>query len=294
MKFRLQNVDDDLNAFKALVDLYEACKNCSFSRIEIDMQAVRFFSAHMCAVLGAIFYALGKNLNTIILINIEEKVGNALSRNGFLTHYGCKAVPDGYRTTISYGRFDVEEGGHFYSYVERELMHRNEIPTMSHDLTRSFKKSIYEVFDNSVLHSRTDSGIFCCGQVFPQRKLLRFTLVDLGIGIAASIRERLSLDFPADKAIVWATEDKNTTRRGSEFSQQPGGVGLKIISEFIDLNGGLIQILSGAGWWQRQQRQVTCELLDHPFPGTVVSLEINTADKKSYAYAYELIDKNIF
>ncbi|PXF58054.1 MAG: ATP-binding protein, partial [Deltaproteobacteria bacterium] len=76
--------------------------------------------------------------------------------------------------------------------------------------------------------------------------------------------------------------------------QIPGGLGLKLLSEFIDLNGGRIQIVSDAGYWKREKSKVSAAQLSQPFPGTVVSVEINTADKQSYALTYELSETDIF
>ena len=133
-------------------------------------------------------------------------------------------------------------------------------------------------------------GIFSCGQFFPRRNSLDFSVADLGIGICRNVKENAGLDLAPEKAIIWATKGSNTTKRG----QIPGGLGLKLLSEFIDLNGGRIQIVSDAGYWKRERREVSTARLNQPFPGTVVSVEINTADKQSYALASELSETEVF
>ena len=97
-------------------------------------------------------------------------------------------------------------------------------------------------------------------------------------------------DLAPEQAIVWATEERNTTKRG----QIPGGLGLKLLIEFIDLNGGRIQIVSDSGYWRRENRTTVPARLSQCFPGTVVSVEINTADKQSYALPSELTEADIF
>lgn len=69
---------------------------------------------------------------------------------------------------------------------------------------------------------------------------------------------------------------------------------MKLLGEFIDLNGGRIQIISDAGYWQREQNKTITARLSQPFLGTVVSVEINTADKQSYILSSELSGTNIF
>ncbi len=87
----------------------------------------------------------------------------------------------------------------------------------------------------------------------------------------------------SDQAILWALQEGNTTRKGSV----PGGLGLKLLREFVALNQGRIQIVSDRGYWECGSRGETAKRLDHSFPGTVVNLEINTADNKSYGLISE-------
>ena len=114
------------------------------------------------------------------------------------------------------------------------------MPVMSPGLLKKFRESIFEIFSNAVLHSRTEMGIFSCGQFFPRRHRLDFSVADLGIGMRRNIQENTGMDLSSVAALEWATQGQNTTKRGPV----PGGLGLKLLSEFIDLNGGCIQILS--------------------------------------------------
>ncbi len=161
---------------------------------------------------------------------------------------------------------------------------------MSSGLLKRFRESIFEIFSNAVWHSRTQLGIFSCGQFFPTKGLLNFTVADLGVGIRQNIQDYVGLDLAAEDAIVWATEENNTTRRGPI----PGGLGLKLLREFIDLNGGCLQIVSDAGFWQTKDERVSTARLGHPFPGTVVYIGINTADLNSYCLPSELDADDIF
>lgn len=278
------------NGFEALVCLEAETKDCFLEDINIDMGATQWFDADMCAVLGAILYRRGENLNTVKLTNIRTDVEKILSKNGFLSHYGRAKIPDRWGTTIPYRRFDVKDDRYFADYIEHELIHRSEMPTMSPGLLKKFHESIFEIFSNAVLHSRTQLGIFSCGQFFPKGHHLDFSVADLGVGMRQNIRDHADLDFSPEEAIVWATEGRNTTKCG----RVPGGLGLKLLGEFIDLNGGCIQIVSDTGYWRRAKGETTTALLSHPFPGTVVTVEINTADKRSYGLASDLTAADIF
>ena len=95
---------------------------------------------------------------------------------------------------------------------------------MSAGLFRKLQESLYEIFSNAVIHSETRLGIYACGQFFPNKHRLDFTIVDLGIGIRENVRRKAGLDLTAPLAIAWAMEGKNTTKRG----RIPGGLGLKL------------------------------------------------------------------
>lgn len=290
MRFMLPEIRHDQAGFAALVRLASETKDCLFDDVDIDMGATSWFDADMCAAFGAILYRLGEGLNTVRLTNIRPNVGTILSKNGFLSHYGRVKIPDRWGTTIPYQRFDVKDDRYFADYIENELIHRAEMPAMSPGLLKKFRESIFEIFSNAVLHSRTEMGIFSCGQFFPARHRLDFSVADLGIGMRQNIKDNTGLDLSAEAAIHWATEGRNTTKRGPV----PGGLGLKLLSEFIDLNGGCIQIVSDAGYWKRENRTTTTTPFTHPFPGTIVTVEINTADMSSYKLASELSAADIF
>ena len=290
MRLTLPAIHHDKAGIEALGRLSQATEHCLFDDIEIDMNRTTWFDADMCAAFGAILFRLGENLNTVTLTNIESNVESILAKNGFLTHYGRSPVVDHWNTTVSYHKFSVMDERYFSDYIERELVQRTEIPSMSTGLLKKFRESIFEIFSNSVLHSRTKLGIFSCGQFFPSNDRIHFTVADLGIGIRRKISEHLNCELSSEEAIVWATEATNTTKRGSV----PGGLGLKLLREFIDLNDGSIQIASDLGYWQRRGRTTVTEPLRYSFPGTVVSVEINTADTHSYSLSSEMLEGDLF
>ena len=291
MRFSLPSeIHNDHASFDALSSLHAETIKCFFTNIEIDMRPTHWFDADMCAAFGAILYSLGVRLNTVNLIGPRQPVEEILSKNGFLSHYGRAKIPDRWGTTITYQRFDVKDDHYFSDYIENEFIHRSEIPQMLPGLLKKFRESIFEIFSNAVLHSDTDLGIFSCGQYFPRQNRLDFTVADLGVGIRRNVRDYTRKEFSPEQAIIWATAGHNTTKRG----MLPGGLGLKLLCKFIDLNGGSIRIVSDAGFWQRKGEQYVTKPLRNPFPGTVVSVEINTADKYTYGLPSELNAADIF
>ncbi len=290
MKISLPEVRHDQAGFEALVQLFARTQDCLLGKIEIDMVKTSWFDGDMCAAFGALLYRLGSNLNNVVLSNIQTPVERILSKNGFLSNYGRVRIPDTWGTTIPYQRFDVKDDRFFASYIEQEFVQRPEMPKMSKGLIKKFRESVFEIFSNSVLHSRTELGIFSCGQYFPKRHRLDFAVADLGIGMKRNVNESLGLNLTAPAAIEWATSARNTTKTGSI----PGGLGLKLLREFITLNKGRLQIVSDNGYWCLDQGNAVTAALPFEFPGTIVGVEINTADKRSYALSSEVDETDIF
>lgn len=290
VRIDLTDIRHDYGGFGKLVELNAKVEDCVFEKIEIDMRHVRWFDADMAAPFGAILYRLSSLLNNVRLTNFRTGVEEILSKNAFLSNYGRKRIPDRWGTTIPYERFEAKDGRYFGSYIEGEFIHRTEMPKMSKGLTKKFRESVFEIFSNAVIHSQTELGIFSCGQYFPKRNRLDFSVADLGIGIRRNVKKYAGLDLKADAAVQWATEGNNTTKRGPI----PGGLGLKLLREFIELNQGRLQIVSDAGFWCCEEGRVYAKPLQAAFPGTCVVLEINTADTSSYLLKSELSESDIF
>ncbi len=82
----------------------------------------------------------------------------------------------------------------------------------------------------------------------------------------------------------------NATKRGSI----PGGLGLKLLSEFIKLKSGRLQIVSDSGYWSLENSDIQTALLSAPFPCTVANVESDTADTQSSALSSVLKESDIF
>jgi hypothetical protein len=108
------------------------------------------------------------------------------------------------------------------------------------------------------------------------------------VGIRSKVRTYLKSEISSGDAICWALKGGNTTRTGS----RPGGVGLKFLHDFVERNGGKMQIVSGDGFYEYGKG---CGTLAHAeLPGATVNLEVNTADTKSYRLDSTITAENIF
>ena len=258
---------------------------------EIDFSNVQWFDANMCSPLGAILYKYQTTGGVPTIINIKNNwLETILRKNGFLESFGRSRLTDRHQTTIGYQRFSHDSPAAFMDYVTRHFRPGSRgLPTMTPLLLRRFRQSIFDIFENVKEHSETKLGFFACGQFYPRYNRMDFCIADLGIGIRANIERHLGLTMSSSAAVKWAM-DGNTTKCG----RRPGGLGLKLIREFITLNQGRLILVSDRGYWEFANGQVSTMEFETSFPGTVVSIEINTANTKSYFLADEIDPKEIW
>ncbi len=281
-KVSLGEIRSTQQGFSRLSVLAAALERYVIDVVEVDFSACTWFDANMSAPLGVVFARAIDNFNDLKLRGLRPSVESILEKNRFLLGFGFPEKEDIHGTTIPYRRFSATDDRYFATYLNRHLR-RKGLPMMSEALSERFRNSILEIFVNSAMHSESKLGIFACGQYFPQQDRLDFCVADAGIGIRRKIYKELGLKMNSDKAIEWALQEGHTTKKGSV----PGGLGLKLIREFIAMNKGRIQIVSDRGYWEFSPCGETLARIDIPFPGTVINIEINTADTGSYRFRAE-------
>ncbi len=289
MVFSLGETRSDYWGFVQLTQLARDIGSLSFDNVDIDMSGCSWFDANMAAPLGALLYRAKHRLNNVHILGVNTSLEEILRKNEFLRNYGRLPMKDFNVTTIPYRRFEPSDSRYFGSYISEYLRERG-MPRMSEGLHKKFLESVSELFSNAVIHSETKLGIYSCGQFYPAKQRLDFSIADLGMGMRENLRRRRQIELSPDKAIEWALTGTNTTREG----RVPGGLGLKLLIDFTRKNGGCLQIASDQGYWELKAGASQSRLLTLPFPGTVVNIEINTGDSTSYCLSSEINLDDIF
>ena len=280
----------DFDGFNKLSKLFMELGPLEFELIQLDFKNCTWFEANLCAVLGGIINQIQNNLNRVQLVNLPPQIERIFSKNHFLSYFGESPVSDFYKTTIKYRRYKPAEEILFKKYLDEELLSKEDMPEMSVTIEQKINESIFEIFVNACTHGETEN-IFSCGQYFPNKQpdpRIDFTIVDLGKTIRKNVSDFLKKEVTSKQALMWATSKRNTTKTGSV----PGGLGLKLIQEFLKLNNGEMQIVSDDGFWQLSKNSATfTKLMTNRFPGTIVNLEININDKNYYYDSEEELDE---
>jgi len=282
--FSFSHIESKDISYDRFGEFYQIYKNISFDKIMVRLDS--WFEANMCAVLGGLLDII-KPVNQISITSNDNKIVTILKKNGFLANYGYSVEYDRNNTTIQYLKLKANENRYFSSYVNNELLTKTGFPSMTEALKRKISESIYEIFVNAQMHSKSEY-IYTCGQFYPKKQKIAFTIVDMGQGFKANINNRFRHNLSSIQAIKWATENGSTTK-----TDAPGGIGLAILKEFITMNKGNFQIVSYDGFYQVGKDEKAIQL-KHSFPGTVVNMEFRTDDTLSYSLASEADISNIF
>lgn len=279
LKEEFYNIKNSCDGYEKLLSFYSKYKDTYFEKIYLNING--WFSANLCSILGAILARLQHNMN-----DIEVSAGKAieiLKRNGFLAFFGQMKTQNYNHTTIPYQVLSKHDERYFNNYVFNEFINKPDLPSMSVQLKEKLAEAIYEIFINATIHSKTDK-IFVCGQFFPQKHKIDFMITDTGLGIKNVVNNTFDANLSAVQAIRWAVEDRNTTKQGIS-----GGIGLAILKEFINGNGGKIQILSNEGYWELCNSKISTHEFKSGFDGTMVNISVRTDDNCTYS----LINKDL-
>lgn len=252
----------------------------------LDFSQIKWIDANLLAIIGASIEHRKANCRISYLKNsINKQQADLWGRNGFGAYFDLK-TPKRHDTTVDYRVFRSDEAKNFGSYIDHQLLTKKDFPNLSPALNRKISNNIQEIFGNAPLHGNC-SKVISCGQYFPKLKKLTFTIVDCGNTISENVVEYfLYLSQPAPKHnIKWATIENNSTKQ--IVNGKSGGMGLALLKEFIALNEGHIQICSGNEFWEYTTYNENYTHINSNFPGTIVSININMNDQKSYLLKIE-------
>ena len=265
----------DYNGYKSLLDFYNFSKQFNNQSITINFDAINFFEANLCAVLYAMIYSLRTSNNLCFFVDFKCLRGtlNVFFRNGFtdlLCNNQQKSKPfDIKDSTIQLKLFEQDDVDNFVEYIERDFLKQRGLDPVRYADKEKVKNSYFEIFENVSLHAETNAPIFVCGQFFPTHEIVKFTLVDLGIGFLPKIKEftkdtdRITT---AIDAITWAIKG------GSTKIDAKGGNGIKKIFWFSLKNYNSMHIITNDCYYDLTNQKQNNYKIQKPFLGTTIHL----------------------
>lgn len=252
----------------------------------LDFSKVKWLDANLLAIIGAsIEHRYAKCRIGYLKNSINEKQADLWGRNGFGNYFNLNTKKR-YDTTVDYKVFLYNQAKDFGVYIDEHLLSKKGFPKLSPPLHKKISNNMQEIFGNAPLHGKCNK-VISCGQYFHKSKKLTFTIVDCGNTIIKNVVDYfIYLGQPApEHNIKWATLENNSTKQ--MVNGKSGGMGLALLKEFISLNNGHIQICSGNEFWEYSTDSEKCLHIDSDFPGTIVSININMDDEKTYSLKNE-------
>lgn len=289
--FELSNIIlSNVDGYQHLMDLYEAIITQNDKDVKLVFDHLGHIDANLSAVLGALLdELLLRGYNIFLTRPTSPLVRHNLSRNNFFSAFSPDLTVVDTENFIEYRKFKSNESESFKSYIETQLMQKQKFPAHTEKAGRLIQESIMEIFVNAVSHGEC-THVYSCGE-YDESKTppsLDMTIVDRGYTIPNRVNSFMVRDdwqeLTPCQAIRWALIDGNTTK------SIPGGLGFTTILDFLKLNQGAMQIVSGKGMVEFRNNRLVDYRLSKSFDGTIVNMEFNFDDDKNYRLAGEYID----
>ena len=238
-----------------------------------------FIEANMSALLLAICHKL-KETNGLAF-EIGDCSGTLLDlfrRNGLISHIENDAVLKSYdyrQSTVSAQLFHLSDAQKFYDYIDHDLLSHPSLDILDADAKDMLRQGFLETFHN-IEHIDSDLPLAACGQCFPTKKHLNFTLSDMGVGFLRKIRHFTEgvINTPKE-AIAWAVKGGNTVREDGE-----GGLGLSRLRKYCEQDKRFTFIIITDGhYWKLSDGETSYRSLSYPIVGTTIHLKVKLMEK---------------
>lgn len=277
-------IENNEAGFNFFATLYEDLKKYG-SAVNVDFRTCSCFEGNLAAILGAVFDLLvSEGVEILLIPPRNNSVKKSLGRNHFFRAWSINTGVEDKENYIDYRSFDINATQEFKEYVNTELINKQKFPAHTEKVGRFIVDNIYEIYANATMHGDAKK-VTCCGEYDDVAHILHMTIVDCGRTIQDNVNEYLTRrsekEVQADEAIKWAFVEGNTTK------SETGGLGLAQLKQFIRMNNGSLDIISGNGWVSLRGQEEQSYMLKSAFPGTIVNLNFNFDDQDYYYMSSE-------
>ena len=260
--------------------------------IRFDFSECTFLGQNAVAFLGGLARLIlqrGGNVG-FAWDSLEEAVAANLAQNGFMSAFSGPRKPWS-GNSIPYREDPQHDPYGFERYLTHFWLGRGWV-NVSSRLSEAIVGNMAEVYLNAFDHARSPTGVFACGQHFPNIKQLNLAIVDFGVGIPSNVRMFHSSRYaPEDLSSIscmkWAFQRGTSTKPGGR------GIGLDLLREFVQKNGGRLEMFSHEGYVCVADGRVSYAERPTFFEGTLVNISLH-CDESHYCLASELPDEAPF
>lgn len=260
---------------KSITTLPRFKKELEKSKGEYLYSRLKFMRPYCVSYLDQLFLIIQEKSN-ILFLPQDRKVHKYLYQCGFEHLYGeCPDVAEFEESNIiKRTRFigteaEVEEKA--VDWIKTKIFPF--IPALSSELNKKIVRNIWEIIQNALIHSDNKYGISVCGQFYPNRNYFEVAFSDFGTGIpqkVSTFMKQKKFNNDCDY-IEWSLQKGNST-----LGKPNAGLGLYFLREFIRINQGNFQIISGNGFFGHINAPAEEKIsLTDSIDGTLVNMRIN-------------------
>lgn len=274
----IPRINDEPQDFDTLFKIWNDIHNKK--QIELNFSLCTFLKQNAVVFIGGMICHIESNggavtLNTDSLI---DPIKANLEQNGFLYAMGKSGAPwDG--NSIPYREDQIYDSDSISQYLEEKWIAKCGM-SIEPDLAHMIVGNVLEIYANAFTHSNSEIGVFSCGQKYPNLEKLKITVIDFGIGIPGSVRDYLK-DIGEDYQISDERALQMAFHEGFSTKPKPGGMGLKLLKEFVQKNEGRLDIYSHSGHAIVDVNGEQYQKMESFFKGTVVNISLKR-DQKFY------------
>lgn len=257
-----------------LMRFYQYANALSSTTITLNISPTSHVDANLSAIIIALVQKLKIERKVYVFVELGDGKG-VFFRNGLISHLKGEGNNNQYhddrQSTIPLTAFNPDEDENYCNYLRNQFFAHRGLDKVTRTIKEALRTHYLEVFTNVGIHANTTLPVYTCGQYFPERNILKFTLLDLGDGFLKKIKTSTNGRVTDDRsAILWATEGINTTKDVNLYG--PGGTGLKELKKYCYTNNGSLHICSGTGYVNMLNNKTIEYNLPFPFPGSIISI----------------------
>ncbi len=260
----------DPKSIQKLPDLHKKIENTKSDYVDIKLKFIRpFYVTYLDQI-----FRLHQKVKEIKLLPWKKEIHKYLEQCGFEFLYGkCPETKEfDQNIIIPLRRFEKSDN------VENDVIKWLEelvfefVPEIETKLKKKIRGNLWEIVENSLKHGLGEFGVSACGQFYPQKNYFEVAFYDAGIGMAKTVKNygAVKETEPDYECIKWALKKGNSTT-----NEPASGMGLYYLRNFINLNNGTIQIISGKGLLDCSENFDEGCSLTNSFDGTMVNIRIN-------------------
>lgn len=294
MRIYIPTINDTVKDFQALFSLQQLIDQSL--NVEFDFSHCSSLKPHAIALIGGLARSVEKRGGTVHFEwkTCENRVLHHLIRNEFVRAFGSDIQTQAY-DSIPYREHTLKDKASIMEYLKKYWLGRGWVG-VSPLLKSKILGNVWEIYENAFGHSHSPIGVISCGQYYRSSGKLQLAVTDLGMGIAQNVQNYFSAQIARilggpilgnyssiddEGALEWAFTEGMSTRQGAA-----AGLGLKLLKEFIRVNGGQLQVFSNHAYVEIDKNGEQYHRQEESIKGTIVNISLQ-CDNRYYCLAVE-------